>query len=183
MAGLRELVKSVLCQPQLLTFNLNQFIRWSNSLRKKWKFDPLVSERITSYTYKHRKHFVHLWFLAFGTDSPAMFISSVIGQNLLMWSISICHVTSNIVYTLIFTTHSHHTAQIWIEISLPMYNTHTHTTVLRPFFPGPPGWAGASRELLDFMVLGETNRSRHTDHLAGSHSIQTNQCPPPPPHF
>jgi len=25
--------------------------------------------------------------------------------------------------------------------------THTHTTI----FPGPPGWAGARRELLDFI--------------------------------
>jgi len=47
-------------------------------------------------------------------------------------------------------------------------------------FPGPPGWADARRELLDFVVQGKINRGRHTDHLAGCHSIQTNQCPPPP---
>ena len=47
-------------------------------------------------------------------------------------------------------------------------------------FPGPPGWAGARRELLDFMVQGKINRGRHTDHAAGRHSIRTNQCPPPP---
>ena len=47
-------------------------------------------------------------------------------------------------------------------------------------FPGPPGWAGARRELLDFMVQGKINRGRHTDHPAGRHSIRTNQCPPPP---
>ena len=30
----------------------------------------------------------------------------------------------------------------------------------------------------------EINRGRHTDHLAGRHSIRTNQCPPPPsPYF
>ena len=46
--------------------------------------------------------------------------------------------------------------------------------------PGPPGWAGARRELLDFMVQGETNRGRHTDHPAGRHSMRTKQCPPPP---
>jgi len=46
--------------------------------------------------------------------------------------------------------------------------------------PGPPGWAGARRELLDFMVQGEINRGRHTDSLAGRHSIRTNQYPPPP---
>jgi len=33
-------------------------------------------------------------------------------------------------------------------------------------------------------VQGEINRGRHTDHPAGRHSIQTNQCPPPPyPHI
>jgi len=29
------------------------------------------------------------------------------------------------------------------------------------------------------MVQGEIKRGRHTDHLAGCHSIRTNQCPPP----
>jgi len=47
-------------------------------------------------------------------------------------------------------------------------------------FPGPPSWAGARRELLDFMVQGEINRRRHTDHPAGPHSTRTNQCPPSP---
>jgi len=47
-------------------------------------------------------------------------------------------------------------------------------------FPGPPGWASARRELLDFMVEGKINRGRHTDHPAGRHSIWTNECPPPP---
>jgi len=46
--------------------------------------------------------------------------------------------------------------------------------------PGSPGWAGSRRELLDFMVQGKINRGRHTDHPAGRHSVQTNQCPPPP---
>jgi len=52
-------------------------------------------------------------------------------------------------------------------------------------FPRPPGWAGARRELLDFMMQGKINRGRHTDQRAGSHSIRTNQCPPPPssPYF
>jgi len=53
------------------------------------------------------------------------------------------------------------------------------TTILWPFFPLPPGWAGARRELLDFMVQGKINRGRHADHPAGRHSIRTNQCPPP----
>ena len=58
-------------------------------------------------------------------------------------------------------------------------NTHTRNRFMAPF-PGPPGWAGARRELLDFMVQGEINRGRHSDHPAGRHSIRTNQCPPPP---
>ena len=58
-------------------------------------------------------------------------------------------------------------------------HTHIHFTAL---FPGPPGWAGARREL-DFMVQGKISRGRHTDHLAGRHCIRTNQRPPPPnPH-
>ena len=40
--------------------------------------------------------------------------------------------------------------------------THTHTH--NPFtalFLGPPGWAGARRKLLDFMVQGKINRQTH----------------------
>ena len=59
-----------------------------------------------------------------------------------------------------------------------------HHNRFTALFPGPPGWAGARRELLDFMVQREINRGRHTDHPAGRHSIRTNQCPPPlSPHF
>jgi len=38
-------------------------------------------------------------------------------------------------------------------------------------FPGPPGWAGARREPLVFMVFmvqGKINRDRHIDHPAGA---------------
>ena len=66
--------------------------------------------------------------------------------------------------------------------------TESVLTILSPhhkrftaLFPGPPSWAGARRELLDFMLQGKINRGRHTDHPAGSYSIRTNQCPPPPP--
>jgi len=58
--------------------------------------------------------------------------------------------------------------------------TIAHLTHFTALFPGPPGWAGARRELLDFMVQGKINRGRHNDHPAGCHSIRTNQCPPPP---
>jgi len=51
--------------------------------------------------------------------------------------------------------------------------------LFKALFPGPPGWAGARRELLDFMVQWKINRG-YTDHLAGRHSIRTNQCQPPP---
>jgi len=65
------------------------------------------------------------------------------------------------------------------------YNAnHHHHNCFTSLFPGPPGWAGARRELLDFMVQREINRHRHTDHPAECHSIWTNQCPPPPsPYF
>ena len=60
-----------------------------------------------------------------------------------------------------------------------------HHNRFTALFPGPLRWAGARRELLDFMVQGNINRRRHIDHPVGCHSIQTNQCPPPPspPHF
>ena len=64
----------------------------------------------------------------------------------------------------------------WLA-SVGVSDHHNHFTAL---FPGPPGWAGARRELLDFMVQGKINRGRHTDHPAGRHSIRTKQCPPPP---
>jgi len=46
-------------------------------------------------------------------------------------------------------------------------------------FPGPPGWVGARRELLGFMMQVKFSTGRHTDHQDGRHSIWTNQCPPP----
>jgi len=57
---------------------------------------------------------------------------------------------------------------------------HVHHDRFTALFPGPPGWAGARRELLDFMVQRKINKGRHTDHPAGRHSIRTNQCLPPP---
>jgi len=60
---------------------------------------------------------------------------------------------------------------------------HHHNRFMAPF-PGPSGWAGAGRELLDFMVQRKVNWGRHTDHPAGRHSIRTNESPPPPsPHI
>jgi len=52
---------------------------------------------------------------------------------------------------------------------------HHHENRFTALFPGPPGWAGASRELLDLMVQGKINRGRHNDHPPGRHSTWTNQ--------
>jgi len=55
-------------------------------------------------------------------------------------------------------------------IALAILTLTPHTTLqlfYGPLSPGPPGWAGARRELLDFMVQGKINRGRHTDHPAG----------------
>ena len=68
--------------------------------------------------------------------------------------------------------------RLYYHISVHHHNRFT------ALFPGPPGWAGARRELLDFMLQGKINRDRNTDHPAGRHSIRTNQCPPHhPPHI
>jgi len=69
-------------------------------------------------------------------------------------------------------------------LETPSQFTTPHHNRFTALFPGPSGWAGARRELLDFMVQGEINTGRHTDHPAERHSIRINQCPPPPsPYF
>jgi len=45
--------------------------------------------------------------------------------------------------------------------------TTPHHNLFTALFLGPPGWAGARRELLEFMMQGDINRDRHTDHPAG----------------
>jgi len=62
---------------------------------------------------------------------------------------------------------------IWTSVKHSLLPHHNRFTAL---FPGPLWWASARRGLLDFMVQGEINRGRHTDHPAGRHSIWTNQC-------
>ena len=57
---------------------------------------------------------------------------------------------------------------------------HHHQNRFTALFLGQPGSAGARSELLDFMVQRKINRGRPTNHPAGCHSIQTNQCPSPP---
>jgi len=51
------------------------------------------------------------------------------------------------------------------------------TWLPQPFygpFSGTTRVSRCRRELLDFMVQGQINRGRHTDHPAGCHSIRTN---------
>jgi len=63
----------------------------------------------------------------------------------------------------------------------PKISRHTnHHNRFTALFRGPPEWASTRRELLDFMLQGKINSGRHTDHPAGRHCIQTNQCPPLP---
>ena len=66
----------------------------------------------------------------------------------------------------------------WVDSSLALLSTLSifchHHHRFTAIFPGPPRWAGARRELLDFMVQGKINRGRHTDNAAGRHYIRTN---------
>jgi len=79
-----------------------------------------------------------------------------------------------------WTTSNDKAAKLSLLITIIYYHHHTHHNHFMALFPGPPGWAGARRELLDFMVQAKINRGRYNDHPAGRHSIRTNQCPPPP---
>jgi len=60
---------------------------------------------------------------------------------------------------------------------------HHHHNRFTALFPGPPGLAGARRELLDFMVQGKINRGRHTDHPADTPSGLTSAHLHHPPIF
>jgi len=76
----------------------------------------------------------------------------------------------------------HHAADV---VAVDERKTQLHCTSTPPhhhnrftaLFPGVPGWAGARRELLDFMMQGRLTKA---DIL----TIRTNQClPPPSPHI
>jgi len=71
----------------------------------------------------------------------------------------------------------------YCDIPTDRQTTLLHYNGFTALFLGPPGWAGARSELLDFMVQGKINRGRHIDHPTECHSIRTNQCPPPPSPF
>ena len=116
------------------------------------------------------RHFVQESSTEVRSSCGRFFGSSLWGRGYAGWKMSACcWVTCFIVF----------------HCLVAMWATHTHThNRFTALFLGPPGWAGARRELLNFMAQGKINRGRHTDHLAGCHSIRTNQRPPPPsPHI
>jgi len=82
---------------------------------------------------------------------------------LLCQSWTSCCLISSVFMTCCITT----TPREWCSCD----HDHIRFTAL---FLGPPGWAGARRELLDFMVQGKINWGRHTDHQAGRHFSWTN---------
>jgi len=59
------------------------------------------------------------------------------------------------------------------------YN-HTPQLFYAPFF-GTTRVSRCQKKTSGLMVPVKINRGRHTDNLAGRHSIRTNQCPPPSP--
>jgi len=57
--------------------------------------------------------------------------------------------------------------------------TTTTTTLLRPFFRDLPGEPVPEENFWTLWCKGRLTEA-DTDHLAGCHSIRTNQCPPTP---
>ena len=86
----------------------------------------------------------------------------------------ICVAYSIHIYASAYTEATSKVVQTWATSHCNHHNRFTSLS------PGPPGWAGAKREPVDFIVQGKINRGRNTDHPAGRHSIWTKQCPPPP---
>ena len=70
-------------------------------------------------------------------------------------------------------------------VTMQQYQKHKYTTVLRPFLQDYMGEPVAEESFFwTLWCKGILNRGKHTDHLAGRHSIRTNQCPHlPSPHF
>jgi len=60
-----------------------------------------------------------------------------------------------------------------LQFVTSIISNHHTTTVLRPFFPGPPGWASARKELLDFIVQGEIKADTLTIRLGATPSRLT----------
>jgi len=58
-------------------------------------------------------------------------------------------------------------------------HTHTHTTVLQPFFRDHPVEPLPDENFWTLWCKGRSTET-HTHNPAGRQSIRTNQCPPPP---
>jgi len=61
------------------------------------------------------------------------------------------------------------------SMQLVLNHNHNHFTT---HFLGPPGWAGARRNLLDFMVLERITTGSHTDNPSGHISNPPPSIPP-----
>jgi len=62
----------------------------------------------------------------------------------------------------VFGLLSIHLYKYFVVHCVSHFTATTTTNRFMALFPGPPGWADARRELLDFMVQGKINRGRHT---------------------
>ena len=115
------------------------------------------------------------WQILDSTTVPILAVSNLLcklGPNTYSSSSSS---SSNTVYGVVIVR-VHHVYLINVTVLYIHHHNHDRFTAL---FPEPLGWAGARRELLDFMVQGKINRGRHTNHPTGRYSIRTNRCPPP----
>jgi len=67
----------------------------------------------------------------------------------------------------IWSAHSALKIKTIFRVSNPTIHFYDTSPPPQPFygpFSGPPRWAGATKELLDFIVQRKINRGRHTDH-------------------
>ena len=90
------------------------------------------------------------------------------------WSVTFCF-SLTLVSTFVVNKH------IYIYI---FTHNHAHTTILRPLSGTTQVSQCQKKSSCGLYGAREDDRGRHTDHLAGRHSIRTNQRPPPIiPHF
>jgi len=122
-----------------------------------------VFAAFTTVTDQHTDH-----------TTPPVTIGCIYAYCTVMWPNNVFwNILQTVLLALIFWTKVG-TSNLMLKIPPPLP---------QPFygpFSGTTRVTGARRELLDFMVQGKINRGRHTDHPTGRHSIQTDQCPPPP---
>jgi len=110
-------------------------------------------------------------------------VYSVFNKSRLLSSTKHCIFHMQLVASNLTTTSHHKYTHGLLMKTLLIQAPNHHNNRFTALFPGPPGWASARRELLDFMVQMKINRGRHTDHPAGCHSIRTRHGPCPPPPF